>query len=67
MESEKHLLHAASILARIDGKSDSKYQSGQIIYSQGDPASFVFYVRAGRVRVAIVSEKGSYSRNPFTR
>jgi CRP/FNR family cyclic AMP-dependent transcriptional regulator len=58
-QSEKHALHSEFILTRIDGgKSDSKYQSGQIVYSQGDPAAFVFYVRAGKVRVAIVSEEG---------
>ena len=58
-QSEEHVVHAESILARIDGgKSESKYQSGQIVYSQGDLAAFVFYVRAGKVRVAIVSEEG---------
>jgi CRP/FNR family transcriptional regulator, cyclic AMP receptor protein len=58
-QSEEDVLHAESILARIDGgKSESKYQSDQIVYSQGDPAAFVCYVRAGNVRVAIVSEEG---------
>jgi CRP-like cAMP-binding protein len=58
-QSEEHALHAESILAGIDGgKSESKFQSGQIVYSQGDPAASVFYVRAGRVKVAIVSEEG---------
>jgi CRP/FNR family transcriptional regulator, cyclic AMP receptor protein len=58
-QSEEDVLHAESILARIDGgKSESKYQSGQIVYSQGDPAAFVCYVRAGNLRVAIVSEEG---------
>jgi CRP-like cAMP-binding protein len=58
-QNKKYVLHSEFILARIDGgKSDSKYPSGKIVYSQGDPAAFVFYVRAGRVRVAIVSEKG---------
>ena len=58
-QSEEHSLHAEFILARIDGvKSASKYQSGHIVYSQGDPAASVFYVRAGSVRVAIVSDEG---------
>jgi CRP/FNR family cyclic AMP-dependent transcriptional regulator len=58
-QSEEHTLHAESILARINGgKSESKYQRDQIVYSQGDPAAFVFYVRAGKVKVAIVSEEG---------
>jgi CRP-like cAMP-binding protein len=55
----KNMSDPESILARIDGgKSESKYESGQIVYSQGDPAAFVFYVRAGNVRVTIVSEEG---------
>jgi CRP/FNR family transcriptional regulator, cyclic AMP receptor protein len=58
-QSEEHSLHAEFILARIDGgKFASKYQSGHIVYSQGDPAASVFYVRAGNVRVAIVSDEG---------
>jgi CRP/FNR family cyclic AMP-dependent transcriptional regulator len=58
-QGKEYLLHAESILAKIDGgKSVSKYRSGQIVYSQGDAAAFVFYVRVGKARVAIVSEEG---------
>src|SRR5450432_476144 len=58
-QSEEHSLHAEFILARIDGgKSVSRYQTGQIVYSQRDPAAFVFYVRAGKLKVAIVSDEG---------
>jgi CRP/FNR family cyclic AMP-dependent transcriptional regulator len=48
-----------SIIARISVKqSESKYQRDQIVYSQGDPAVFVFYVRAGKLKVAVISEGG---------
>jgi CRP/FNR family cyclic AMP-dependent transcriptional regulator len=58
-QDKKYLLHAASILAKIDGgKSESKYRSEHIIYSQGDPAAFVFYVHAGKLKVAVISEDG---------
>jgi CRP/FNR family cyclic AMP-dependent transcriptional regulator len=46
-------------VARIDGgRSDSRYQRDQIVYAQGDPADFVFYVRAGTVKVTVASEAG---------
>jgi CRP/FNR family cyclic AMP-dependent transcriptional regulator len=55
----KHLSGAESILGRMDGrKSTLKYQRSQIVYSQGDPAAFVFYVQAGNLKVTIVSEEG---------
>jgi CRP/FNR family transcriptional regulator, cyclic AMP receptor protein len=55
----KHVSDAESILARMDGKSSiSKYQRNRIVYSQGDPADFVFYVQAGNLKVTIVSEEG---------
>jgi CRP/FNR family transcriptional regulator, cyclic AMP receptor protein len=51
--------HPESILARIDGgKSESKYQRDETVYSQDDPADSVFYVQVGRVKVTVVSEEG---------
>jgi CRP/FNR family cyclic AMP-dependent transcriptional regulator len=49
---------ADSALAGIDQKSESKYQENQIVYSQGDPAVFVLYVRAGRLKVTMTSDQG---------
>jgi CRP/FNR family transcriptional regulator, cyclic AMP receptor protein len=58
-EDKNHTANSESILARITGgKSELKYSRDQIAYSQGDPADFVFYVRAGSVKVTIVSEEG---------
>ena len=58
-EDKNHTTDSESILARITGgKSELKYSRDQIAYSQGDPADFVFYVRAGSVKVTIVSEEG---------
>jgi CRP-like cAMP-binding protein len=48
-----------SVIARISVKqSESKYRGDQIIYSQGDPAVFVIYVRASKLKVAVISEGG---------
>jgi CRP/FNR family cyclic AMP-dependent transcriptional regulator len=58
-QNEIHVSHSEFILARIgEGKSLSKYRADQIVYTQGDPAGFIFYVRAGKLKVAIVSEEG---------
>jgi len=58
-QNEKQASDAETILARITGgKSELRYSRDKIIYSQGDPASFVFYVRVGSVKVAVVSQEG---------
>src|SRR4029450_10656953 len=40
------------------GRTISKYRKNQIIFSQGDPADFVFYIRDGKVKVTVISEQG---------
>jgi CRP/FNR family cyclic AMP-dependent transcriptional regulator len=52
-------LEAETILARIEGaRADARYQRDQVIFSQGDPASCVFYVQSGKLAVSIVSPGG---------
>ena len=36
----------------------SKYQENKVVYSQGDPADSVFYVRRGKVKVTVMSKRG---------
>jgi CRP/FNR family transcriptional regulator, cyclic AMP receptor protein len=40
------------------GRSISKYRMDQIVFSQGDLADSVFYIRDGKVKVTVVSEQG---------
>jgi CRP/FNR family cyclic AMP-dependent transcriptional regulator len=40
------------------GKALLKCQRNQIVYSQGDPADSVFFIREGRVKVGVTSEHG---------
>ena len=48
-----------TFLAKADGgRTISKYGKGQVIFAQGDVADSVFYIRAGRVKIAVVSEQG---------
>src|ERR1700681_4519953 len=55
----KYVVDAEPVLARIDGgRSELKYQKNRIVYYQGDPAAFVFYVRAGKLKVTVLTEEG---------
>src|SRR5574342_27194 len=40
------------------GKQLSNYQKNQTIFSQGDPADAVFFIRRGRVKLTVVSVTG---------
>jgi CRP/FNR family transcriptional regulator, cyclic AMP receptor protein len=46
-------------LAKADGGvAISKYRKGQVVFAQGEPADSVFYIREGRVKIAVVSDQG---------
>jgi CRP/FNR family cyclic AMP-dependent transcriptional regulator len=46
-------------LATIDGsRTISNYSKGAIIFSQGDRADAVFYIRKGKVKITVTSEQG---------
>jgi len=48
-----------AFLAKVDaGVTISKYGKGQVVFSQGDSADCVFYIREGRVKIAVVSAQG---------
>jgi CRP/FNR family cyclic AMP-dependent transcriptional regulator len=40
------------------GRTIVKYETGQVVFSQGDPAAAVFYIQEGKVKVTVVSAKG---------
>jgi CRP-like cAMP-binding protein len=39
-------------------RTPSKYQTDQVLYSQGDPADSVFYIHKGKVKLTVISERG---------
>jgi len=46
-------------LAKVGtGKTISKYQKNQTIFSQGDSADAVFYIQQGKVKLTVISEQG---------
>ena len=40
------------------GKNIAEYQKGQVLFSQGEAADAVFYIRTGKVKVAVISQQG---------
>jgi CRP/FNR family cyclic AMP-dependent transcriptional regulator len=50
---------AAEFLARSgSGRTISRFERGQAIFAQGEPADAVFYIQKGKVKVAVISEQG---------
>ena len=50
---------AKTFLAKVgEGKTISKYQKDQIVFSQGDAADAVFYIQRGKVKLTVVSDQG---------
>jgi CRP-like cAMP-binding protein len=42
----------------IAGKSTREYQTGQVIFSQGDPSNAVYFIHSGKVKLTVVSMSG---------
>jgi CRP/FNR family transcriptional regulator, cyclic AMP receptor protein len=40
------------------GKTSLEYQDGESLFSQGDAADAVFYIRSGKVKLTVVSKRG---------
>jgi len=50
---------AQAFLAEVgEGTTVSRYHKNQIVFSQGDPADSIFYIRKGRVKVVVLSAQG---------
>jgi len=46
-------------LSKVNGgRAISNYRKDQIVYTQGEPADSVFYIRSGKVKQTVVSEQG---------
>ena len=46
------------IMKFMAGKSRREYSTGESVFSQGDPASSVFYIQSGKVKLTVVSMSG---------
>jgi CRP/FNR family transcriptional regulator, cyclic AMP receptor protein len=48
-----------NFLAKVGaGKTISRYQKDQVIFSQGEAADSVFFIQEGRVKVVVLSDQG---------
>jgi len=46
-------------LAKVgEGKTITKYQKDQLVFSQGDVADAVFYIQKGKLKLTVISEQG---------
>jgi CRP-like cAMP-binding protein len=46
-------------LSKVNGgRTISDYRKDQIVYRQGDPADFVFFIQSGKVKKTVLSEQG---------
>lgn len=59
MEKKPKSLGPKALLAKAGkGRSIAKHRKNQIIFSQGDAADAVFYIRKGKMKVSVVSDRG---------
>jgi CRP/FNR family transcriptional regulator, cyclic AMP receptor protein len=55
----KPVFDPKAFLAKANGgRTISKYQKDQIVFSQGEPADSVFYIQQGKIKITVVSEQG---------
>ena len=48
-----------AFLAKVgDGKTISKYQKDQVVFSQGNEADAVFYIQKGKIKLTVISQRG---------
>jgi CRP/FNR family transcriptional regulator, cyclic AMP receptor protein len=48
-----------AFLTRIErGKTTREYRNKQVVFTQGDPADAVFFIRSGKVKLTVVSTRG---------
>jgi CRP/FNR family transcriptional regulator, cyclic AMP receptor protein len=55
----KPAFNPADFLAKAEGgRTITKYQAQQVVFSQGDDADSVFYIQKGKVKLTVVSAQG---------
>ena len=58
-KSKKTAFEPKAFLAKVgDGKTISKYQRDQVVFSQGNEANAVFYIQKGKIKLTVISERG---------
>jgi CRP-like cAMP-binding protein len=59
VRKKRHTLDWEPVLAKMSaGKTNIEYGTDRCVFGQGEPADAVFYVRRGKVKLAVTSEQG---------
>jgi len=59
VRKKRHTLDWEPVLAKMSaGKTNLEYGADHCVFGQGEPADAVFYVRRGKVKLAVTSEQG---------
>src|SRR3984893_3649973 len=54
----KSVFDPKAFLAKANGgRTISKYQKDQIVFSQGEAADSVFYIQEGKIKITVISEQ----------
>jgi CRP/FNR family transcriptional regulator, cyclic AMP receptor protein len=57
--ARKPVFDPKAFLAKAEGgRTISKYQKDQTVFSQGEAADAVFYIQQGKIKITVVSEQG---------
>jgi CRP/FNR family transcriptional regulator, cyclic AMP receptor protein len=57
--ARKPVFDPKAFLAKANGgRTISKYQKDQTVFSQGETADAVFYIQQGKIKITVVSERG---------
>ena len=55
---QRHSFDPKLFLATVDGgRSLTNYRKDDVVFSQGDPADAVFYIRKGKVKLVVTSKQ----------
>jgi CRP/FNR family cyclic AMP-dependent transcriptional regulator len=53
------LFHIKEFLAEAgEGKTIAPYEEGKVVFAQGDPATALFYIQEGKIKITVVSQAG---------
>jgi CRP/FNR family transcriptional regulator, cyclic AMP receptor protein len=54
----EHPFDPKVFLTKVNGgRTNSQYQKGQVVFTQGEAADAVFYIQEGRVKITVLSEQ----------
>jgi CRP/FNR family transcriptional regulator, cyclic AMP receptor protein len=57
--AKKIAFDANAFLATVDGgRTLSDYRKDEVVFSQGNPADSIYYIRKGKIKVVVTSEHG---------